>query len=129
MEQARHNLVDPLTSFVGREAEIARLGERLRQTRLLTLVGAGGVGKTRLAGRIGAEMAPSYRAGAWMVSLAPLDEAAMVLRAAAATLGVYEEPNRDLLETMADALRARGRLLLILDNCEHLVISVAAIVD
>lgn len=64
MSTARHNLADPLTSFVGREADIVEIQQRLGQSRLLTLLGAGGVGKTRLAGRIGLNLAPSFQAGA-----------------------------------------------------------------
>src|SRR4051794_21156965 len=129
MSSELHNLADPLTSFVGREAEIAEIERRLPQTRLLTLLGSGGVGKTRLAVRIGLDLAASYRAGTWMVALAPIADSTLVLRAAAASLAVYEEPNRDLLATMVDALRARGSLLLILDNCEHVVVGVSAIVE
>src|SRR4051794_33530708 len=129
MSSEHHNLADPLTSFVGREAEIAEIERRLPQTRLLTLLGSGGVGKTRLATRIGLDLASQYRARSWLVSLAPLGDPTLVLRAAAATLGVLEEASRDLLETMIDVLRARGPLLLILDNCEHVLIGVSEIVE
>ena len=126
--EPRHNLVDSLSSFVGREREIKDLVERLATIRLLTLVGAGGVGKTRLALRVGAELVPSYPSGVWLVELAPLGSAATIPQAIAAALGVYESPDRDLLRTIVDALRARGPLLLVLDNCEHLVAGVAAVV-
>ena len=129
MASFRHNLPPTLTSFVGRESEIVEIEQRLGRTRLLTLLGAGGVGKTRLAARIGLGLVERYAGGVWLVELAPLDDATLVLRAAAATLAIYEEPDRDLLDTMVDALRARSPLLLIVDNCEHVVIGVAAIVD
>ena len=124
-----HNLPPTLTSFVGRESEIAECRQRLGRTRLLTLLGAGGVGKSRLAGRIGLDLVERYAGGVWLVELASLDDSTLVLRAAATTLAIYEEPDRDLLDTMVDALRARGPLLLILDNCEHVVIGVSAIVN
>lgn len=102
--EPRHNLVDSLSSFVGREREIKDLVERLATIRLLTLVGAGGVGKTRLALRVGAELVPSYPSGVWLVELAPLGSAATIPQAIAAALGVYESPDRDLLRTIVDAL-------------------------
>ena len=127
--EPRHNLVGALTSFVGREREVADVAERLSSTRLLTLTGPGGIGKTRLALQVGAEVVPRYRDGVWLVELAPLADAALIPRAITSALGTYEDPSRPILATVADALRPRRSLLLILDNCEHLVDAVAAIVD
>jgi predicted ATPase/DNA-binding CsgD family transcriptional regulator len=124
---SRHNLVEPLTSFVGREREVADVGRMLGETRLLTLFGAGGVGKTRLARRTGLQVLPSYRDGVWLVELAPLADPTTIPRAVASALGIQEEPGRDLTETLAGAVQAR-QVLLILDNCEHLLDGVAGLV-
>jgi non-specific serine/threonine protein kinase len=121
---ARGWLPWPLTSFVGRERELAAVRQLLGQHRLVTLTGPGGVGKTRLAlqaaaDALGADGAP-YPDGVWLVELAALADPGLVLQAVAATVGVREEPGRPLVATLAAALRPR-RLLLVLDNCEHLV--------
>jgi predicted ATPase len=89
-------------------------------TRALTLCGPGGIGKTRLALRLLAAMVAEFPGGAWFVELADLRQPDLVISRAAAVLGVSEEPGRPLLETVADVLRRR-RLLLALDNCEHLI--------
>jgi non-specific serine/threonine protein kinase len=120
----------PLTSFVGREREVAAVREDLRRegVRLLTLTGPGGVGKTRLALQATATALPDYPDGAWLVALDALDDPALVPQAVAAALGVREEPGRPLLATLSDALRPR-RLLVVLDNCEHLVDACARLAD
>jgi predicted ATPase/DNA-binding CsgD family transcriptional regulator len=118
----------PLTSFIGREHDIAEVRSLLQRGRLLTLVGAGGVGKTRLALRVAAEVAAGYTDGVWLVDLAPLADAALVPKAVASALDVREQPARPLAETLVDALRRR-QLLLVLDNCEHLVHAAAALTD
>ena len=107
-------------SFVGREHELGELRRLLHGTRVLTLCGAGGIGKTRLALRILAAEAAEFPDGVWFVELADLRQPDLVISRIAAAVGVAEEPGRPLLETLADALRAR-RLLLALDNCEHLI--------
>jgi predicted ATPase/DNA-binding CsgD family transcriptional regulator len=107
-------------SFVGREHELGELRRLLRGTRVLTLCGAGGIGKTRLALRILAAEAGEFPDGVWFVELADLRQPELVVSRIAAAVGVTEEAGRPLLETLADALRAR-RLLLALDNCEHLI--------
>ena len=99
----------------------------MEQARLLTLTGAGGVGKTRLAVRVADEVAADYDDGVWFVDLAPLSDGALVARAVATVLGVREEPNRSLVDTLCDLLAAK-KLLLILDNCEHLVPACATLV-
>jgi len=106
--------------FVGREDEIAGLRRLLRQVRALTLCGPGGIGKTRLALRILADAAGEFPDGTWFVELADLRQPDLVAARVAAVLGVSEEAGRPLLDTLADALRAR-RLVLALDNCEHLI--------
>ena len=117
---AGHNLPLQLTSFVGRERELAAVGGLLGTARLLTLTGPGGVGKTRLALEAAAGARATHPQGVWLVELAALADPALVPQAVAAVLGVREEPGRPLLATLADALRPRT-LLLVLDNCEHLL--------
>ena len=118
----------PLSSFVGREREMAALGDLLTSTRLLTLTGAGGCGKTRLAVEVAARLVARYADGVWLVDLAPLTDPALVLPTIAQVLGVREDPARPLAATLTDALRAR-RLLLVLDNCEHLIAACATAAD
>ena len=110
----------PLTSFIGRESELAAAQRALAGTRLLTLSGPGGIGKTRLALQVAAAVLPGYGDGVWLVDLAPVAEDAGVAQAIAGVLGVREEPDRPLLETLAGALRST-RLLLVLDDCERVV--------
>jgi predicted ATPase len=112
----------PPSSFVGREQESTAVKRLLAQTRLLTLTGPGGVGKTRLAFEVARDMGAGemFAGGAWFTGLAPLADAALVPQAIAAALGVREQAGRHILETIGDAMRHR-RLLLVLDNCEHLV--------
>ena len=107
-------------SFVGRENELGELRRLLHDTRVLTLCGAGGIGKTRLALRILAAAAGEFPDGVWYVELADLRQPELVVSRVATTVGVTEEPGRALLDTLADALRSR-RMLLALDNCEHLI--------
>lgn len=111
-----------LTSFIGRAEELAELRELLAedQTRLLTLTGAGGCGKTRLALRVGEEVFPAYPSGVWLVELAALTDPRLLVREVASTFDLQENAERPLLAALADFLRPR-QALLILDNCEHLV--------
>src|SRR5262249_29706903 len=113
-----NNLPVQLTSFVGREAALAELKLLLDKTHLLTLTGAGGAGKTRLAQQLGGEVLERYPDGVWLVELAPLADPALVPQVVASVLGVHEEPGRPLVQTLTDVLRAK-HLLLLLDNCEH----------
>jgi predicted ATPase/DNA-binding CsgD family transcriptional regulator len=116
------NLPAELSSFVGRErekAEVARLLES-EGARLVTLVGAGGVGKTRLALHVAAAMRRRYADGVWLVELAPVADPALVPQVVATALGVREQVGTPLLETLVSALKDQ-RLLLVLDNCEHLL--------
>jgi len=115
-----NNLPVQLTTFIGREKEISEVGQRLMQTRLVTLIGAGGTGKTRLAQQAAARLVELFTDGIWLVQLAPLSDPALLSQTVASVLGVREEPNRALTETLATYLRSK-ELLLILDNCEHMV--------
>jgi predicted ATPase/class 3 adenylate cyclase len=120
LEATPNNLPQQLTSFVGREREIEDAGALLSRTRLLTLSGIGGLGKTRLALEIAGSLLDRYRDGAWFVDLAPIRDGALVASEAAKVLGVREEPGRSMMQTLCANLKTRN-LLLVFDNCEHLV--------
>src|SRR5215210_1071386 len=124
----RHNLPAPRTSFVGREQEMVEVKRMLAMTKLLTLTGAGGSGKTRLALEVARDLVSIYPDGVWLVTLAELSESELVPQAAAAALQVPERPGQPLTDTLAEALEAK-ELLLVLDNCEHLVEAAARLVD
>ncbi len=115
-----NNLPIQLTSFIGRDREVAEVKQLLSRTRLLTLTGVGGVGKTRLGLHVAADVLDEFVEGVWLVELAPLSEPALVTQTVASTLGVSEQQGRSLTETLLAHLRPK-RLLLVLDNCEHLV--------
>jgi len=113
------NLQSSLSSFIGRDSERAAIRLLLHESRLVTLVGAGGIGKSRLALQVATEVEPTYADGVWLVELGALTDAARVPAAVAQVLGVNERDGQSLAETLCAWLRLR-RLLLILDNCEHL---------
>ncbi|MCC6627942.1 MAG: LuxR family transcriptional regulator [Chloroflexi bacterium] len=113
------NLPAPVTSFVGRRRELAEVGQLLGGGRLLTITGAGGCGKTRLAVEVARAVASAYPDGVWLVELAALTDPRLTPEAVATALGIREAPGRPPLETLTLALRDR-QLLLVLDNCEHL---------
>ncbi|MCC6626146.1 MAG: AAA family ATPase [Chloroflexi bacterium] len=120
------NLPAPLTDLVGRAVELADLQPLLATTRLLTLTGAGGVGKTRLALALEHQVATGYADGAWLVDLAPLSDPALVAQAVADALGLRLAPDREPVAQVAAALRGQS-LLLVLDNGEHVAAAVAAL--
>jgi predicted ATPase/class 3 adenylate cyclase len=120
LDSATHNLPVQLTSFVGRQREIAEVRELMGAARLLTLTGSGGCGKTRLALEVAAGLLDSYTHGVWMVDLAALSDPTLVPAAALLALGLREEPGRPLVEILKEHLRGR-RILIVLDNCEHLL--------
>ncbi len=119
-DRKRTNLPELLTSFVGRERELAEIKQHLPTLRLLTLTGMGGIGKTRLAHQAAAEMLDAYRDGVWFVDLAPLVDPALVPSAAAQVLQVKEAPAQSLLDALCNHLRTRETLV-ILDNCEQVL--------
>jgi non-specific serine/threonine protein kinase len=123
-----HNLPLELTSFVGRVAEMAAVRTLLAETRLLTLVGTGGVGKTRLALRVAAEALPEFADGVWLVELASLSDQDLVAPTVAAALGLRDDPERPPLDTLVAGI-AHRRLLLLLDNCEHLIDACAELAE
>jgi predicted ATPase len=124
----RHNLPVQPTRFIGRAREILELRQLLQSTRLLTLTGTGGSGKTRLALEVGAALLDSYHDGVWLVELAPLADPALVASTMANVLGVAEGAGRTDLATVVEAVGAR-QLLLILDNSEHLLDVCATLAD
>jgi predicted ATPase/class 3 adenylate cyclase len=125
---AAHNLPVSRSTFVGRDREMTELQELVDQSGLVTLVGPGGVGKTRLALEVAAAAAPRYRDGVWLTDLAPLAEEELVVATVAAAMGVREEPLRPLIETLAEGARSR-QTLVILDNCEHIIDACAALAE
>ena len=127
-DPGKHNLPAARTSFVGREREMVELKRTLAMTRLLTLTGAGGSGKTRLALEVSRDLVGIYPDGAWLVELAPLSEGDLVAQEVAGALKIAERPGQPLADTLAEAL-ADKEVLLIMDNCEHLVGAAARLVD
>jgi non-specific serine/threonine protein kinase len=113
-----------LTSFIGREREMREVSGLLADARLVTLMGPGGTGKTRLALQTAADLSEQFPHGVWLVELAPLSDPASVVQTVATVFGVREVPGHALLDTLIDYLRAR-ELLLVVDNCEHLTAAAA----
>ncbi|HET6914590.1 MAG TPA: LuxR C-terminal-related transcriptional regulator [Acidimicrobiales bacterium] len=123
-----NNLPVQLSSFVGRDDDIARVVTLLGETRLLTLTGAGGCGKTRLAQRIAAEVIDQYPGGAWWAELASVTNGALIIETFATVLGEKVQTDRAEVDVLA-ALLGPAPVLLVLDNCEHLVAEAAAFTD
>jgi len=124
---ASHNLPVQLTSFVGRGAQMTALEKLLVDNRLVTLTGAGGAGKTRLAVEIAARIAAEFGDGVWYVDLAPVTGADVVPVAAARALGLPDQPGRSTMDTLLRFVRDR-QMLVVLDNCEHLLDASAELV-
>ncbi|HNB54928.1 MAG TPA: adenylate/guanylate cyclase domain-containing protein, partial [Anaerolineales bacterium] len=120
LEGFRTNLPAQLSSFVGREKEMAEVKGLIKDNRLITLTGPGGTGKTRLSLQVAADLFDTFPDGVWLVEFAPLADPALVLSTVTTVLGLREEPGRLLLEILTDYLRAK-EVLLVFDNCEHLV--------
>jgi predicted ATPase/transcriptional regulator with XRE-family HTH domain len=127
-EDLAANLPRQLTSFVGRAVEREEIEQVLGAHRLVTLVGPGGIGKTRLALQVAAEVTPQYAHGVWFVDLAPLADQDAVVAAVASAVGVQADGRRPLLDTLVSVLRTK-RLLLVMDNCEHVVGACAKVAD
>lgn len=121
-----NNLPARGSSFIGREGALAEVKKRLAGTRLLTLKGVGGLGKTRLALQAAADLLDQFPDGVWFVELAPVAEPELVAQAVATALGVREEPGRPILASLQEGLRDQS-LLLVLDNCEHLIEAAASL--
>lgn len=123
-----NNLPRQVTPLIGRENELAKIEPLVRAHALTTLVGAGGIGKTRLALRVGEALLEGSGDGVWLVELAAFDESASTVQAIASTFGLGEQQRRSLLEVTLDYLQPR-RLVIILDNCEHLIDDAAHVID
>ena len=122
------NLPLQLSSFVGQEKELAEVRRLLQDTRLLTLSGPGGCGKTRLAVVAASDLLQEFEDGVRMVELAPLSDPSFVPQAIASVLGAREQPDVSLTETLSNHLRNKN-MLLVLDNCEHLIEACAELVE
>ena len=122
------NLRPAVTSFVGREAEVAEVEAAVRAHRLVTLIGVGGVGKTRLATEVAARLADEFPDGVWLFELAAVSDPAAVPDAVAAVLGVTQQPGKRVSDSVAAALEGRVRLL-VFDNCEHVLDAAADLVE
>jgi class 3 adenylate cyclase len=121
------NLPAQLSSFIGRKAEMSAIREALADNRLVTLTGAGGAGKTRLAVQVTAEIASEFTDGVWYVDLAPITDPDMVPVAAARALGLPDQPGQQTMDVLLRFIRDR-RMLILLDNCEHLLDSSAELI-
>ena len=124
----QHNLPEQASTFVGREREVAEVAALVDQTRLVTLAGPGGVGKTRLALQAAAELLDGSGDGVWFVDLAPVDDPSLVAAAVAKVLWVREQGDRPLLDTIVESVRDR-RLLVVIDNCEQVIHEAAVVVE
>ncbi len=124
----RSNLPVPLTSFVGRERELAEVDRLIARGRLVTLIGTGGTGKTRLMIEVAGRVAGRFPDGAWLAELAPLGDPGQIAPEIARALGVQEVPGRPSLDIVSDFLASK-ELLLVLDNAEHLIDGVAAVAE
>jgi predicted ATPase/class 3 adenylate cyclase len=120
VKQLPNNLPQLATSFVGRERELDDIRALLGNSRLITLLGMGGLGKTRLSLQVAAEAMAEYPDGTWFLDLSPIRDPALVVSEAAQVLDVREEPDRPLIQTLCAHLKSQ-RALIILDNCEHLI--------
>jgi predicted ATPase/class 3 adenylate cyclase len=123
-----HNLPAQLTSFIGREKEIAEIKEAIEKYRLVTLTGPGGTGKTRLSIQTAQEVLEEYPDGVWFVELAPILDPQLVPRITAIAIGLRDEPQRPVIDMLCDYL-CEKQMLIILDNCEHLVDACAQMAD
>ncbi len=130
LDSAHHNLPVQLTSFIGREKEIADVIHLLEKSRMVTLVGPGGTGKTRISIQVASEILDQYPDGVWLVELAPILDALLIPRTIASAIGLRDEPQRPVIDMLllCDYLFDK-ELLLILDNCEHLVEASAQLAD
>ena len=123
-----NNLPPQRSSFVGRETEMREIQALLDEAQLVTVLGMGGLGKTRVTLQVAAERLPRYPDGAWFVDLSAVTDPALVVNAMARTFEIFEEPGRPLMTTVCAWLKAR-RLLIVLDNCEHVVAAAAELAD
>ena len=128
LDNGRTNLPAQLTSFVGRERELSELQALARAHRLVTVIGTGGTGKTRLMIQASAGLVEEQADGVWLVELAPISDPELIVQTVARGLGIRDDPGRPLMDTVADFLRTKSMLVL-LDNCEHLISSCAELAE
>ncbi len=128
LENVPNNLPVQLTNFIGREREMEEAKRLLEGTHLLTLTGTGGTGKTRLSLQVGADLFDKFPDGVWFVEFSTIDDPLLVTETVASALDVRQEPDRQLVTTLTNFLRAKN-LLLILDNCEHVVAACARLAE
>ncbi|MGH9011335.1 MAG: helix-turn-helix transcriptional regulator [Acidimicrobiia bacterium] len=128
LDSFAHNLPVQLTSFIGREAEMTEVRRLLADNRLVTLIGTGGAGKTRLALQVAAETLAEFPGGVWQVELAPLSDPVVVPIAVARALGLVDAEQRSTIETVTRFIEDR-QALIVLDNCEHLLDACAVLVE
>ena len=122
------NLPASITTFIGREKEQADVMRLIAKYRLVTLTGSGGIGKSRLAMKVGEQIVEDYPSGVWLVELAPILDPLLIPHTMALTLGIREDPRRRIIELLCDTLREK-RILLLLDNCEHVLDACARLID
>ncbi|HXQ39302.1 MAG TPA: BTAD domain-containing putative transcriptional regulator, partial [Anaerolineales bacterium] len=124
----QHNIPLQLSSFIGREKEQKTIAKLIAGNRLVTLIGTGGIGKTRLSLKVGEGILDKFENGVWFVELASLNDPSLVPQAAAAVFGIIDRSENTSLDKLVDLLRAKTSLL-ILDNCEHLLVACAQLAD
>lgn len=122
------NLPASLSSFIGREKEQSDVIQFIKRYRLVTLTGAGGVGKTRLALKVGEQVLENYADGVWLVELAPILDPLVVPRTTSMAVGLRDEPQRPVIDILSNYLREK-QMIIILDNCEHLLDDCAQLAD
>ena len=123
-----NNLPCQLTSFIGREEEMAEINQALESHRLVTLTGSGGTGKTRLSLQVAAELVEQYPDGVWFIELAPLTDPDLIPQAILSVLGTGEQPGKTATQSLSEYVHEK-KLLLILDNCEHIIEACARLAD
>jgi predicted ATPase/class 3 adenylate cyclase len=128
LNETPNNLPIQLTSFIGREKEVEQIKQRLEKNRLVTLTGSGGIGKTRLSIQVASELLTEYPNGVWLVELAPITDPALVTQAVCAALDVTPQGNTHALNVLTDYLHSK-KILLVVDNCEHLIDACAQLCD
>src|SRR5689334_15648591 len=128
LDIVHHNLPAQMTSFIGRERELTEIKEALRAHRLVTLIGSGGAGKSRLSLQVGRALLDQFSDGVWLVELAPVTDPSLVPQTLLATLNLREDSLRSNTDILIDHLRSKT-ILLLLDNCEHLVEACAQIAE
>jgi len=128
LDSYNHNLPSQLTSFIGRKKEIAEIKKAISKHRLVTLTGSGGIGKSRLALQVGTDLLDSFPDGIWLVELAPLSDPSLISQTILATLGQVKQRGMSIFQSIQEFLEEK-KVLLILDNCEHLIEQCATIAD